>query len=263
MIPPASPETIAAMGGEGGRFSRGFRHLREARATWQILRILIVIQAIPVIWDLVFPPGYSAPDKLSQAQILLGLAKPNFLSGDFWQPFTYALIHAHWQHLLMNSATILLLGSKIEHIAGKKTIRVVAITAALAGGLVFLLLTHTIGADPQRLVGSSALCFAFLLLLTTLSPDSRFLPFFLSGRSLGIGVILANMILALLNPDLPTGPLARFGEQIAKEFPDLFRISHACHLGGSLAGYFAGWFILRPRVTRESLHKDREIREGK
>lgn len=263
MIPPTSPELIAEIGANKARFSRGFRHLRDATATWQILRILLIIQTIPVAWDLVFPPGHSAPDKLSQTQILLGLAKPNFLSGDFWQPLSYSLIHAHWQHLLMNSAAILLLGSKIEHIAGKKTVWVVAITAALAGGLVFLLLTHSIGADPQRLVGSSALCFAFLLLLTTLSPDSRFLPFFLSGRSLGIGVILTNIILALLNPDLPTGLLARFGEQIAKQFPDLFRISHACHLGGSLAGYFAGRFILRPRLTSESLRKNREIRESK
>jgi len=264
MRPPATTETIEEIGGNKGRLSRGFRHLRDATATWQILRILIVIQAIPVIWDLVFPPGYSAPDKLSQAQILLGLAKPNFLSGDFWQPFTYALIHAHWQHLLMNSAAILLLGSKIEHIAGKKTVWVVAITAALAGGLVFLLLTHSIGADPQRLVGSSALCFAFLLLLTTLSPDSRFLPFFLSGRSLGIGVILTNIILALLNPDLPTGPLARLGGHLSENyFPDLFQISHACHLGGSLAGYLAGRFLLRPRVTIQSLRRDREKREGK
>jgi membrane associated rhomboid family serine protease len=263
MVPPASPEMIAEMGGAGGRFSRGFRHLRDAGATWRLLRILILIQAVPVIWDRVFPPGHSTPDKLSQAQILLGLAKPNFLSGDFWQPLTYALIHADWPHLLVNGAAILLFGSKIEHIAGKKTIQLVAITAALAGGLFFLLLSPGASPASQRLVGSSAVCFAFLSLLTTLSPDSRFLPFFVSGRSLGMGVILANLILALLNPDLPTGPLARLGAQISENIPGLFRISHACHLGGSLAGYFAGRFLLRPRVTIESLRKDREKREGK
>ncbi len=263
MVPPASPETIAEMGGAGGRFSRGFRHLRDARATWQILRILVIIQAVPVIWDLVYPPGHSAPDKLSQAQILLGLAKPNFLSGDIWQPFTYALIHADWPHLILNGAAILLLGSKLEHIAGKRTIRFVAIAAAFAGGLFFLLLSPSHGSDSQRLVGSSAICFAFLSLLTTLSPDSRFLPFFVSGRSLGMGVILANLLLALLNPDLPTGPLARLGAHLSENmFPGLFRISHACHLGGSLAGIFAGRFLLRPRVTIKSLRRAREKREG-
>ncbi len=264
MIPPASPETIAEMGGSGGRFSRGFSHLREAKATWQILRILIIVQAAPVIWDLVSPPGYSQPEKMIQAQILLGLAKPNFLSGDFWQPLTYSLIHADWPHLLLNAAAILLLGSKIEHFTGKKTIRMVALTAALAGGFLFLLLTRDTGTELSRLVGSSAIVFAFLTLLTTLSPDSIFFPFFVSGRSLGIGVILGNLILSLMNPDLPTGPLAQLGTNISENyFPGLFRIGHACHLGGSLAGYLAGRFLLRPRVTIESLRRDREKREGK
>lgn len=265
MIPPASPETIAEIGGAGGRFSRGFRQLREARATWQILRILIIVQAAPVIWDLLFPPGHSQPEKFSQAQILLGLAKPNFLSGDFWQPLTYALIHADWPHLILNAAAILLLGSKIEHITGKRTIRLVALAAALAGGFLFLALSRDIDpGQPQRLVGSSAVCFAFLVMLTTLSPDSRFIPFFVSGRSLGIGVILANLVLALLNPDLTTGPLSRLGSGLSENLsPDIFRISHACHLGGSLVGFVAGRFLLRPRVTIESLRKAREKRERK
>lgn len=265
MVPPASPETIAEMGGSGGRFSRGFRQLREAGATWQILCILIIIQAAPVIWDLLFPAGHSQPEKVFQTHILLGLSKPNFLSGDFWQPLTYALIHADWLHLTMNAAAILLLGSKIEHITGKRTIRLVAFVAAIAGGFLFLALSRDIDpAHPQRLVGSSAICFAFLVMLTTLSPDSRFIPFFVSGRSLGIGVILANLILALMNPDLPTGPLARLGFNLSENFsPDLFRISHACHLGGSLVGFIAGRFLLRPRVTIESLRKAREKREAR
>jgi membrane associated rhomboid family serine protease len=265
MIPPASPEMLAEMGGSGGRFSRGFRRLWDARATWQILRILLIVQAAPVVWDLVSPPGHSQPDKISQAQILLGLAKPNFLSGDFWRPLTYALIHANWTHLILNGAVILLLGSRIEHIAGKRTIRLVALAAALAGGFLFLALSRDIDPEqPLRLVGSSAVCFAFLVMLTTLSPDSRFIPFFVSGRSLGIGMILANLILALLNPDLPTGPLARLGSDLSKNLsPDLFRISHACHLGGSLAGFIAGRCLLRPRVAIDSLRKAREKREGK
>lgn len=265
MIPPASPETIAEMGGVGGRFSRGFRQLRNARATWQILRILLIVQAAPAVWDLLFPPGHSQPEKVSQAHILLGLAKPNFLSGDFWQPLTYALIHADWPHLILNGAAILLLGSKIEHIAGKRTIRILAFAAALAGGFLFLALSRDINPEqPQRLVGSSAVCFGFLVLLTTLSPESRFLPVFVSGRSLGIGVILANLLLALLHPDLPTGPLAQIGSDLSETLsPDIFRISHACHLGGSLAGYIAGRFLLRPRVTIDSLRRAREKREGK
>jgi membrane associated rhomboid family serine protease len=263
MIPPASPETIAEMGGTGGRFSRGFRQLRDAQATWQILRILLIVQAAPVVWDLVFPPAHGAPGKLYQAHTLLGLTKSYFLAGDFWQPLTYALIHADWAHLILNGAAILLLGSRIENIAGKRAVRLVALLAALAGGFVFLPLS-TGGVGAPSLVGSSAVCFGFLVLLTTLSPESRFLPIFVSGRSLGIGVILANLILALLQPDLPTGPLARLGSGISETLsPDIFRISHACHLGGSLAGFVAGRFLLRPRVTIASLREARKKRERK
>ncbi len=262
MRPPANPETLTKMGSSSGRFGRGFRQLRNAPATWQLFRLLIIIQAVPVLWDIVAPPGHSQPDKLSQAQILLGLTKPNFLSGNFWQPFTYALIHVNWQHTLLNAAAIVLLGSKIEHIVGKLTFRCVAILAVLAGGLLFLPLTPSSTVNPETLVGSSAICFALLVLLTTLSPESRFLPVFLGGKSLGAGIILANLSLALLHPGLNTGPLAKLGGQLAEIFPGLFQINHACHLGGSLAGYFAGRFLLRPRVTIESLRREREKREG-
>lgn len=264
MIPPAHPDTLSAMGGSRGRFSRGFRQLREASATWQLFRILLIVQAVPVIWDLAFPPEPSAPGKLEQAQTLLGLSKPYFLAGDFWQPLTYALIHGNWTHLLLNGAAILLLGAKVEHIVGKRSFRLIALAAALAGGFLFLPFTHSGTANAQTLVGSSAVCFAFLVLLTTLSPESRFLPLFVSGKSIGIGIILANLILALLNPDLPTGPLARLGAYLSGHtFPGLFRIGHACHLGGALVGYFAGKYFLRPRVTLKSLRRAREKRESK
>jgi membrane associated rhomboid family serine protease len=263
MIPPASPETIAEMGGAGGRFSRGVGQLRNAPATWQLLRILVIIQAVPVLWNLAIPPDSTAPDKLAQAHVLLGLTRPYFLGGDFWQPLTYALIHGNWQHLLINGAAIVLLGSRIEHITGKRTLRCVALLGALAGGLLFLPLTPGGNVNPETLVGSSAVCFAFLVLLTTLSPESRFLPVFLSGKSLGAGIILANLTLALLHPGLDTGPLARLGAELSGKIPGLFEINHACHLGGSLAGWLAGRFLLRPRVTIESLRSAREKREGK
>jgi membrane associated rhomboid family serine protease len=264
MIPPASPDTLSAMGRTSGRICRGFRQLRNAPATWQLVRTLVIIQAVPVIWNLIIPPGANSPDKLSQAQTLLGLKTSNFLAGDFWQPFTYALIHGNRLHLIVNAAAIVLLGCKIEHIVGKQTVRLVALLAALAGGLLFLLLTPYSNPDLETLVGSSAICLAFLVLLTTLAPESRFLPVFVSGKSLGIGIILANLVFTLLNPELPTGPLARFGAHLSENlFPGLFKVSHACHLGGALVGYISGKYLLRPRVTIESLRHAREKRERK
>ena len=233
----------------------------RARASWRIVRLLVLVQAVPWLWDKFFPAGHAQPEKLAQAQALFGLARQEVLGGSWWQPLTYALIHANGAHLALNAAAILLFGARIEHMAGKKTLLWTVMFSVLAGAIAFLLLSPG-GPGAARLVGSSAICFGLLALLTTLSPESRFAPFGLSGRSLGAGVILANLILALLDPGLPTGPVAEFGSRLSRWIsPELFRVSHACHLGGSVAGWLAGRYLLRPRVTIDDLRRDRERRE--
>ena len=265
MIPPVAPETLAEMSSGSGKFKRGIRQLRNAPCSWMLVRILIIFQAIPVIWDKIAPVPPGTTDKLSQVQAILGLKKDNFLSGDFWQIASHALIHVNWAHLLLNAAVILLLGSKIEHFTSKRVFWLLSLSAALLGGLLFLLFTPP-GIPPidqQTLVGSSAICFAFLIFHTTLSPESKFLPLFLSGRSIGAGIILANLILSLSHPDLPTGPFAHFGAYLTEHgLAELFRISHPCHLGGSIAGFLFGRYLLRPRVSLASLRREREKREA-
>lgn len=256
MIPPACRDPLPPMEEKSGRFGRGISRLRNAPATWQIIRILLIVQTIPYAWN------FFSKGKLDSAQRLLGLNRDRLLYGDYWQPLSYAFIHVNCAHLLINGAAILLLGSGLEHITGRKPVRILALLSVLLGGLFFLLLTSADSRDPQTLVGSSAICFGFLVMHTTLSPDSKFLPLFLSGKSLGIGIILANLTLALLNPELPTGPFARIGKHLSENgMENLFRVSHACHLGGSLAGFLCGRYLLRPRVTLESLRRAREKRE--
>ena len=266
MIPPLAPETISELSSGSGKFKRGFQQLRGASSSWMLVRILVIIQAVPFMWDKVAPARPGLDDKLSRLQYILGLNRHNFLTGDYWQIASNALIHANWPHLLLNGAAILLLGSKIEHIAGKRVFWPLVLTAAVFGGALFLLFTPPgiAPTDQQTLVGASAICFAFLILLTTLSPESKFLPLFLSGRSIGAGIILANLILSLSNPNLPTGPFARFGTYLTEHgLADIFLISHPCHLGGSIAGYLCGKYLLRPRVTLASLKRERERRESK
>lgn len=261
MIPPLAPETHAELTSGNGKFRRGIQNLRNAKCSWLLILLLVTIQAAPALWE----KFAGVTDALEQAQFILGLKKHHFLTGNFWQIVTNALIHVNWAHLLLNSAAILLLGSKIEHIAGKRIFRLLTFTAAVFGGLLFLLFTP-LGIPPdkqQTLVGSSAICFAFLILLTTLSPESKFLPLFLSGKSIGTGIILANLTLSLSNPDLPTGPFAKFGTYLTQHgLSELFRVSHPCHLGGSIAGYLLGKYLLRPRVTLASLKREREKRES-
>ncbi len=257
MVPPASPDALSAMASSSGRFQRSYKQLRSSASTWQLIRILILIHAIPTIWNLIAPEG---PDKLQQAQHLLGLNYEQLIYGKFWQPITYALIHGNWIHLALNAAAILLFGSKLEHIiSAKRTFWLLSLYSTLAGALFFLLLNPLripVPSEPalQTLVGASSICFAFIVFLTTLSPQSRFLPLFISGKNLGLALLLASLILALLDPSLPFSPLAKSKQSLNDSpFFDLFHVSHACHFGGALAGWLYARYILRPRVTLKSL----------
>lgn len=262
MIPPFAPNPHPELDSERGKFRRGIQSIRSATSSWLLILILFTVQAIPTVWSL----AGADSDALQQTQALLGLEKSHFFTGSIWQILTNALIHANWSHLVLNSAAILLLGSKIEHIAGKRAFWLLTFTSVTLGGFLFLLLTPLQVAPDKRqtLVGASAICFAFFILLTTLSPESKFFPLFLSGKAIGAGLILASLILSLSNPDLPTGPFAKFGIYLTEHgLGELFRISHPCHLGGSIAGFITGKYLLRPRVTLASLQRKREKSEAK
>lgn len=265
MVPPASPETASAMASKAGQIKRSFRQIANSRASWLLLGILIIFQTTPIIWSLIASTDKSVT--LHQVQILFGLNKIEFFSGNFWQLVSHVIIHGNWFHLSLNGAAIILLGSKLEQFIAKRSYWLLSLYSSLAGGLLFLLLTPFGNPEPgepirQTLVGSSAICFAFLVLLTTLSPDSRFLPIFVNGKTVGIAIILAALIFALLNPELPTGPLARFGSYLTENgLPNLFKISHACHFGGALTGWLYGRYLLRPRISLASLKRLREKSE--
>lgn len=224
------------------RLTRSFRQLGSASQTWILFLILIFSQTIPFAFG-----------KLSESQIIFGLNRHELFDGKIWQLVTYVFIHGHWMHLLLNAIAILLLSTKLEHILSKETYWRLCLYATLAGALFFLLLSPSL----QTLVGASPICFAFLMMLLTLSPDSKFLPIFLSGKTLGIAIILVNLLLSVLNPNLPTGPVAQLGQAIANRVPNLFDASHACHLGGSLVGWIYGIYILRPRVSLKTLQQRR------
>jgi membrane associated rhomboid family serine protease len=224
------------------RLERSILLLKNAPVTWIIIATLIAFQAIPYFLQALEP-----------AQRVLGLNRNALFEGRIYQLFSYIFIHGNWTHLLLNIAAILLLGCKLEYIFPRRTIERLSIYAAFGGGLIFLLLSPI----SQTLVGASPLCFAFLMMLITLSPESKFLPFFLSGKTLGIAIILSHLLLAVLNPDLPTGPIAKLGRDIANRVPNLFNASHACHLGGSLVGWIYGIYMLRPRVSLKTLQQRR------
>ncbi len=225
------------------------RQILQARASWACLALVTGIQLFISL------PGGS--DDAAWWFETFGLSREGFLTGKPWQVFTHGLLHGGWWHLGLNGLLLLLMGARIEHIAGKAVMLLATSAGVLAGGLLHLLLGNGL------LVGLSGGCLALLLLLTTLSPQSRMMPVPLSAKNLGLGILLAALILALINPALDLPGLSSLGNALEDHgMGSWFRIGHACHFGGALAGWIYGRWILRPRVTLASLRRDRARREG-
>lgn len=187
-----------------------------------------------------------------------GLSREGFIAGKVWQVLSHGMLHGGWWHASLNALLVLLVGSRIEHVAGSKLMMKCTAFGILGGGLCHLLL------GSGLLVGLSGGCFALLLLLTTLSPQSRMFPLPLSGRSLGGGILVAALLLALMNPDAGVPGFSSLGKKLADHgMGAWFKIGHACHFGGGMAGWLHGRWILRPRVTLACLRRDRANRDSR
>lgn len=222
--------------------------LWQSPMTWGICLLLTGVR----LWSMV-----QAEQDLA-FYTLWGLSREGIRSFALWQWISYALIHGSWLHWGMNSLLLLALGSRIETMLGRQLLLRFLLAGILVGGLLHLF------ASAKVLVGISGGVFALLLGLTTLSPESRFLvPFRVSGKNLGRGVMAASLILALLDPELGLPGLSAVGGKwVGLGFESWFRVSHACHFGGAFAGWLVASHLLRPRVSLERLRRERARREG-
>ena len=87
-------------------------------------------------------------------------------------------------------------------------------------------------------------------------------PLPVSARNLGLGLLLGSALLAAIDPALGIPGLAQ-GRRLDRGAASARsrRSGHACHLGGGIAGWLSGRWILRPRVSLEVLRRRREARE--
>ncbi len=245
-----------AMNSGGVPFSDLRHHLHQlirSPGAWSLAAVVVAIQAIVSLsggHDLLPARGWFET---------FGLSRGGFLSGKLWQIFSYGLLHGGWWHAGLNAMLILLFGSRIEHMAGRRTMLGVVLAGVVCGGA-----AHLVLGGSGLLVGISGGCIALLVFLTTLSPESRMAPLPVSGRSLGLGILLAAGILALVDPAAGIPGFRDVGRWIGERgWSAWFQMGHACHFGGGLAGWGAGRYLLRSRVTLESLRRNRLRREAR
>ena len=90
------------------------------------------------------------------------------------------------------------------------------------------------------------------------------MPLPVSGRSLGLGVLAAELILALADPALGVPVFLNLGNWLVGHgLGHWFQMGHACHFGGGVAGWLFGRWLLRPRINLERLRRDRERQEAR
>lgn len=220
----------------------------------------ILVAILAAVWLPVAMAG--GPDQSPELFRVFGLTRETVLSGSWWQPLTYGFLHGSSAHLLINVVVLLLIGGRIEHILGGLAAMRIFAFGVLAGAAVHMLLVPG-GVETAILVGSSGGAMAWLLTLTTLSPESRMCPIPLSARNLGLGLILGSALLAALHPGLGIPVLSSIGGWVEVRIGPITSIGHACHLGGGIAGWLAGRWVLRPRVTLARLQRQRAAREGR
>ena len=138
-----------------------------------------------------------------------------------------------------------------------------ALTLTMTAGIVAGGVFHLAFGDGL-LVGASGGCVALLILLTTLSPQSRMFPLPVSARSLGVGILIAEGLMTLGQWLLDRPGLFSWRKALGDSGAGPWlQIGHACHFGGALCGWCLGRWILRPRVTLAKLQRDRARREAR
>ena len=247
------------MTSSGAHFSnalQNLRQLKDAPLSWTWAGVILAIQGgVAVVGGPDRQPAWSW-------FVALGLSHEGIFAGKIWQVFTHGFLHGGWLHAGINAVFVLLIGSRIEHMAGR-TILMQAIVFGIIGGGIGHLILAPGGQGAALLVGLSGGCTALLLLLTTLSPQSRMIPLPISAKSLGLGVLAAELILALIDPGLRIPGFSSLGKKLVEHgLGSWFQVGHACHFGGGIAGWVLGCWLLRPRITLKRLRRDRERREA-
>lgn len=233
---------------------------------WRLGRLMASRAALPVALAMV--AGYAVvaasggPDQHASWYLTLGLRRAAVMEGSWWQVLTHALLHGSWPHVIANSALLWIVGSRVEQMAGARAF-FKALLWSVPGGAAAHLALASPEVASSVLVGVSGGAMGLLLVLTTLSPDSRMAPLPVSARNLGVGVLLAEAMFVLIDPGLGVPVLHHVGALLQHlGWDGAFQIGHACHLGGGLAGWWFARRLLHPRVTLATLRADRVRREG-
>lgn len=182
-----------------------------------------------------------------------GLSWDGLFQGKLWQLLSYSLLHGDWAHLLINLFLLCFAGARVTLILGEQKCIELIVFGVFMGGLMHLL-TETLllarGYGESHLIGISGACFALIFGLISISPYTRFRFLPLSRKNLGLGLVIGEVLLWLMHPGLGLPGFSLLGDHMTTwGGAALFEISHACHIGGAMAGWWLARRTLLPAIA--------------
>ena len=165
---------------------------------------------------------------------LLSLSPSNFLSGAWWEPFTYMWLHAppvgFWvTHILFNMLTLSIFGGPVESRLGSKRFAILYLVGGLTAAFFYLgqawweagFSVNALQQDTQQIVGASGAVLAVVAAFAVFYPEARLfifpIPFPIRARKAVIFFIVLSVVFMFV--------------------PALAFIGHSAHIGGLAAGY--------------------------
>jgi len=166
---------------------------------------------------------------------ILSLSPANFLSGAWWEPFTYMWLHAppvgFWiTHILFNMLTLSIFGGPVESRLGSFRFGVLYLAGGLLAALAFLgqawweagFSVAGLHQNTQEIVGASGAVLAVVAAFAVYYPDARLfifpIPFPIRARKAVLFFIALSVVFMFV--------------------PALSFIGHSAHIGGLVAGYW-------------------------
>lgn len=187
----------------------------------------------------------------------LGLSVEGLLGGKVWQLVTYALLHGNWFHLFSNVLMIWLIGGRVQTIFSQKLVAKCLLLGTIIGGLFFVGFDSFSG-QMSLLVGSSGAAIALFILMACLSPNTKMILIPVRAKNMALGILTASLVLSLAHPGLSIPGLSFFSDLFQKVgLSGIFMVSHSCHLGGGIAGFWLSKKIMGKMITLDDLARTR------